>query len=65
MGSKFFPFRVDPFSEGRQNNFKKVNLHENKSILLKYIERWEKSVNETSDPVPWPDIKPKTIGSQS
>ena len=24
MGSKFFPFRVDPFSEGRQNNFDRV-----------------------------------------
>ena len=21
IGSKFFPFRVDPFSEGRHNNF--------------------------------------------
>ena len=21
MGSKFFPFRADPFSEGKQNNF--------------------------------------------
>ena len=32
LGSKFFPFRVDPFSEGNQNNFKRppwkcINSH--------------------------------------
>ena len=31
-GSKFFPFRVDPFSEGRQNSFDKVASFESVSV---------------------------------
>ena len=34
-GSKFFPFRVDPFSEGRQSNFDRVVSPESVSIHLK------------------------------
>ena len=32
--SKFFPFRIDPFSEGRQNNFDRVTSPENDSVPL-------------------------------
>ena len=32
MGSKFFPLRVDPFSEGMQNNLDGVASSENVSI---------------------------------
>ena len=39
MGSKFFPSRIDPFSEGRQNNFDKVASPESISLTLKYIEK--------------------------
>ena len=34
-GSKFFPFRGDPLSEGRQNNFERVVTLESVSIPLK------------------------------
>ena len=34
MGSKFFSFRVDPFSEG-QNNMERVTTSESKIISLK------------------------------
>ena len=37
-GSKFFPFRVDPFSEGMQKQFDRVASHEDVSILLFTIE---------------------------
>ena len=33
-GSKLFPFRVDPFSEGKQNNFERVVSLESVSISL-------------------------------
>ena len=33
-GSKFFPFRVDSFSEGRQNNGDRVSSPE--SVLIPY-----------------------------
>ena len=33
--SNFFPFRVDPFSEGSQSNFERVVSLENISIPLK------------------------------
>ena len=36
-GSKLFPFRVDPFSKGRQNNFDTVTSLESVSIPLKWI----------------------------
>ena len=36
--SSFFPFRVDPFSERRKNNFDKVVSLENVSIPLKHAE---------------------------
>ena len=34
LGSKFFPIRVDPFSEGSQNNFVRVISPESVSIPL-------------------------------
>ena len=34
IGSKFFPFRVNPFSEGRLNNFDRIVSAESVSIPL-------------------------------
>ena len=34
-GSKFFPFRVDPFQKGNQNNFDRVASPEIRSVRLK------------------------------
>ena len=34
QGSTFFPFRVQPFPEGRQNNFDRVAFPESISISL-------------------------------
>ena len=36
LGANSFLFRVDPFSEGRQNNFDRVVSPESVSIYLKY-----------------------------
>ena len=35
--SKFFPFKVDPVSKGRQNNYARVVSHESVSISLNII----------------------------
>ena len=35
LGSKFFPFRIDPFSEGGKINFDRVASHESVSVPLK------------------------------
>ena len=42
IGSKFFPFRVDPFSEGRQNSFQCVSVLPTRSfhIIIFLIECW-------------------------
>ena len=37
QGSKFFPFRVDLFPDGRQNNFERVTSSWNASVVLKQI----------------------------
>ena len=34
MEGKFFPFRVDPFSGGHENNFDRVTFPENKSVPI-------------------------------
>ena len=36
-GTKFFPFRVDPFSEVRQNNFNRFASLKVHRFLLKYL----------------------------
>ena len=39
MGSKVFPFRVDPISEGRKNSILTVASPESVSMLLKHTVR--------------------------
>ena len=41
LWSKFFPFRVDPFSVGMQNNFDRVTSHELYECPLRDIEMEE------------------------
>ena len=36
-GNKFFHFKVDPFSEGRQNNLDRVITPENDSVHLEMV----------------------------
>ena len=45
-GSKFFPFRVEPFSKGRQNNVDRATSPEN--VLTPLKEYWYIPVKEWS-----------------
>ena len=45
MWSKFFPFRVDSFSEGRQNNFDRVTYPEGVSVSFKAVLILTQSLN--------------------
>ena len=38
LGIKYFPFRVDPFLEGRKNNFDRVVFPKSESASLKRTE---------------------------